>query len=236
MEKIGIAICDDERMAHEEIELLFKEYRNIDSCRYVIYHCFSALELFEILEKLHVILLDIDMPKMDGIQVGKKLRFSGEEKCIIMLTSKRERFKEAFKIGASRFVTKPIEKEELYEALDNAFLSLIGYESIKAKYNSKQCSILQREIQVIESHRDFLKIYTKDKEFESNESLKSIAKELDENLFVLSHRSYLINLIHVCAVREAYILMDRGMKIPISRRNMKEVVQKIVDFDKFRNL
>ena len=67
-------------------------------------------------EEIHILLLDIDMPVMDGIEAVAALKKSGRQCNIIMLTSKRERFKDAFKIGATRFVTKPIEKDELFEA------------------------------------------------------------------------------------------------------------------------
>lgn len=234
MTNIGIVICDDEKVIHEEVEKLLNEYDNKDNFQYIIYNCFSALELLALSENYNIVLLDIDMPEVDGIQAAQELYRRGEEKHIIMLTSKRERFKDAFKIGATRFVTKPIEKAEFYEALDNAFLSLIGYKMIKLNYSGNECFLQQRELQVIESHRDYLKLYSKDKIFESNKSLKSILDELDERIFISVHRSYIISLLHVRDVQRDYIRMDNGKKIPVSRRKNKEVIQKIIDFERVR--
>ena len=234
MESINIVICDDEEVIHEEVGKLLEEYENKENFRYNLYDCFSGKELLELSAEYKIILLDIDMPGMDGIQTATELSKRDEEKLIIMLTSKRERFKEAFKIGATRFVTKPIDKEELFEALDNAFFSLLGCEMIRLNYSGKECLLQQGEIQVIESHRDYLKIYSKEKVFESSKSLRTIQAELDERIFLLVHRSYIINLCHVCDVQKEFVKMDNGEKIPISRRKYKEVLQKIIDFDKKR--
>ncbi|MCI8669669.1 MAG: response regulator transcription factor [Lachnospiraceae bacterium] len=234
MKSINIVICDDENAIHEEVWKLLEEYENKENFRYDLFDCYSGKELLELSTEYKIILLDIDMPEMDGIQTAAELSKKDEEKIIIMLTSKRERFKEAFKIGATRFVTKPIEKEELFEALDNAFFSLLGFEIIRLNYNGKECILQQREIQVIESHRDYLKIYSKEKIFESNKSLRSIQAELDERIFLSVHRSYIINVCHVCDVRKEYVKMDNGEKIPIARRKFREVLQKIIDFDKKR--
>ena len=234
MTHIGIVICDDEKAIHEEVKELLVQYNGKENYAYDIYNCFSARDLLELSESYNIILLDIDMPEVDGIQAAKELIQRGTETHIIMLTSKRERFKEAFKIGATRFVTKPIEKEEFFEALDNAFFSLVGYEMIKLKYRGENCLLQQREIQVIESKRDYLKIYSKDKMFENNKTLKSIHNDLDERIFIVVHRSYIINMLHVCDVHKDYIKMNNGRKVPISRRRNKEVIQRIVDFDKHR--
>ncbi len=235
MAHVGIVICDDDKVMHGEVKELLEQYRKNGNYTYDIYSCFSAKDLLEMSEGYNIILLDIDMPEVDGIQAAKELAKRGIETNIIMLTSKRERFKEAFKIGATRFVTKPIEKEEFFEALDNAFLSLAGYEMIKLKYRGEDCFLQQREIEVIEANRDYLKIYSKGKVFESNKSLKTIWDDLDERIFIVVHRSYIINVLYVLDVYKHYIKMNNGGKVPISRRRNKEVVQKIIDFDKCRN-
>lgn len=116
MEKIHIAVCDDDELTHREVEEKLIEYRESRKCGYKLSHYNSAQMLLNETEEIHILLLDIDMPVMDGIEAVAALKKSGRQCNIIMLTSKRERFKDAFKIGATRFVTKPIEKDELFEA------------------------------------------------------------------------------------------------------------------------
>lgn len=148
-----------------------------------------------------------------------------------MLTSKRERFKEAFKIGATRFVTKPIDQEELFEALDNAFESCLGFEKITVKYKGNDCVMRQRDIYMIEAQRDYVKIYSKDKIFESSQSLKVFAEQLDKRIFILVHRSYLVNMMHIYDICNDYLELADGKRVPVSRRKSEEVRQKVFDFD-----
>lgn len=196
-----------------------------------IYNFFSAQELLASREHYNIILLDIDMPEIDGIQAAEKLNQRGMQYNIIMLTSKRERFKEAFKIGATRFVTKPIDQEELFEALDNAFESCLGFEKITVKYKGNDCVMRQRDIYMIEAQRDYVKIYSKDKIFESSQSLKVFAEQLDKRIFILVHRSYLVNMMHIYDICNDYLELADGKRVPVSRRKSAEVRQKVFDFD-----
>lgn len=196
-----------------------------------IYNFFSAQELLASRERYNIILLDIDMPEIDGIQAAEKLNQRGMQYNIIMLTSKRERFKEAFKIGATRFVTKPIDQEELFEALDNAFESCLGFEKITVKYKGNDCVMRQRDIYMIEAQRDYVKIYSKDKIFESSQSLKVFAEQLDKRIFILVHRSYLVNMMYIYDICNDYLELVDGKRVPVSRRKSAEVRQKVFDFD-----
>lgn len=196
-----------------------------------IYNFFSAQELLASREHYNIILLDIDMPEIDGIQAAEKLNQRGMQYNIIMLTSKRERFKEAFKIGATRFVTKPIDQEELFEALDNAFESCLGFEKITVKYKGNDCVMRQRDIYMIEAQRDYVKIYSKDKIFESSQYLKVFAEQLDKRIFILVHRSYLVNMMHIYDICNDYLELADGKRVPVSRRKSAEVRQKVFDFD-----
>jgi two-component system response regulator LytT len=148
-----------------------------------------------------------------------------------MLTSKRERFKDAFKIGATRFVTKPIEKDELFEALDSAVASLVGCGTVTVKYNGEDCTVRQRDIYMVEAKRDYVKIYLKDKVCESNHSLKDFAENLDDRLFISVHRSYLVNMLYVSDIKNGYVELSGGKKVSVARRKSKEVHQKIIEFD-----
>lgn len=228
---IGIAICDDHKSIHDEVENLLSKYQESRKLECDIYNFFSAHELLASRKRYNIILLDIDMPEIDGIQAAEKLNQRGMQYNIIMLTSKRERFKEAFKIGATRFVTKPIDPEELFEALDNAFESCLGFEKITVKYKGNDCVMRQRDIYMIEAQRDYVKIYSKDKIFESSQSLKVFAEQLDKRIFILVHRSYMVNMMYIYDICNDYLELVDGKRVPVSRRKSAEVRQKVFDFD-----
>lgn len=92
-----------------------------------MHHIYSAQELLSFQKEIDFLLLDIDMPKMDGIAAARILNARGIDYKIVMLTSKSERFKEAFRIGAFRFVTKPVSEE-------------LRFVYMEKEYSSQKCS------------------------------------------------------------------------------------------------
>jgi len=127
---VKAAICDDERHIHGTVQKLMDNYAKQQGISYKMHHIYSAQELLSFEEEIDFLLLDIDMPKMDGIEAARILNARGINYKIVMLTSKAERFKEAFKIGAFRFVTKPILAEEFFEAVDEVRERMTGMAKI----------------------------------------------------------------------------------------------------------
>ncbi len=169
-EMIKIGLCDDEVYVHEVASKIIEKYQQKRKCSLEVVHFFSARELLES-EEVQILLLDIDMPQMDGIEAAFQLREQGKECRIIILTSKRERFKDAFKIRAYRFVTKPIDLEELEEALDDARSALLGYGKVELKFEMITCKIFQYQIDYLQACGDYVKIYVGEKICESTRAL-----------------------------------------------------------------
>ena len=107
--QITLGICDDESHVHKFISQFVELYEQKYACTIQLVHFYSAQELLNSQINLNILLLDIDMPEVDGIEAASQLRHNQKHYTIIMLSAKRERFKDAFKIGAYRFVTKPID-------------------------------------------------------------------------------------------------------------------------------
>lgn len=232
MKSIGILVCDDQETIHSEVNDLLENLAEQVGYTFDIYHCYNAEELINFSHDYDILLLDIDMPGKDGIEAAGQIINDGAQKQIIMLSSKQERFKDAFKIGAKRFVTKPIYKNEFNEALSNSIYSLAGNEFVKVNYKGKKCKITERTIKYIEVKGDFLKIYTENHIFNVNESLKSLFGRLDKRIFLEVHRSYVVNLLWMTDINKKYIKLKGEIEIPISRRKSKEVLQSVINFDK----
>lgn len=76
----------------------------------------------------------------------------------------------------------------------------------------------QRDIYMIEAQKDYVKIYSKDKIFESSHSLKVFAEQLDKRIFILVHRSYLVNMMYIYDICNDYLQLVDGKRVPVSRR------------------
>lgn len=230
-EELHIALCDDEKCIHDTMESILAEYEKEKDCDIKITHFFSAKELLESKEEIQILLLDIEMPQMDGIEAAIHLQENGSVCKIIMLTGRPERFKEAFKIGAYRFVTKPVDSNELKEAIEDTRKTLAGYEKVQVKYENTLCWIFQYSITYVEACGDYVKVYTRERQFESDRTLKSWKEQLNSRLFIECHKSYIINLDYVKCVKKNAILLENDREVPIARRRKNQVVQAFVEYD-----
>ncbi|NLK76986.1 MAG: response regulator [Clostridiales bacterium] len=108
---IKIGICDDEKIVLSVLGTLVKQSLEEleEGGKIINFH--SGEELLEEVEKLDVLFLDIEMPGLDGIEVGSQIQKRNLDCKVIMATSRQDRFKEAFKINAFRFITKPFQKK-----------------------------------------------------------------------------------------------------------------------------
>lgn len=65
-----------------------------------------------------MVFLDVEMPEMDGFEVGRRIYENNPECKLIIATGRVERFKEAFKIHAYRFITKPFQQDEVNDVIE----------------------------------------------------------------------------------------------------------------------
>lgn len=230
-ELVKVGLCDDEAHVHKEIFKIIEKYQMERECSIEMFSFFSAKELLETEKEIQILLLDIDMPQMDGIEAAFRLREQGKNCRIIMLTSKLERFKDAFKIGAYRFVTKPVDVDELEESLDDARSTLLGYAQVELKFEAVPCKVFQYQIDFLQACGDYVKIHVGEKVCESTRPLKSWKEELDRRLFVECHKSYIVNLKNVKRIEKDSFLLENGEKILIARRRRGDVVKMFTEFD-----
>lgn len=225
-----VGICDDERYAHEQVKNLLKKYCKERGVCFEYRHFFSGKEVLENKDDIDVLLLDIHMPELDGIELAKQLNIMGIKYKLILLTCEKERFKDGFKIGAFRFVTKPIDEQELFEAVDDVRNSLIGNQTILVHADGIEYKIRQNEIYYLMSDGTQTRIFTQNNSFRSEKSLLQWEEELDDKLFFRSHRSFLVNLSKIEKIEDDIWLISKE-RISVSRRNRKNLLYAFMRFD-----
>lgn len=113
-----IAICDDEeKYIYQVKELIEHLYHSLEI---LIDTCQNGNELLAKYEKYpyDVVILDIEMPAVDGISLARKLRQKSEEVVLIFLTEHVEYALQGYEVNALRYLTKPVKPEKLKEVLD----------------------------------------------------------------------------------------------------------------------
>jgi len=121
---LNIAICDDEVCYRKLVMRLIEKYNTERNCNLSVTSYEDDTKLLEDAQKnsfYDAYILDVVMPGMNGIELGHALRDMGFQGRILYLTSSEEYAIDAFKVKAYNYILKPIEAEDFFLALDDAF-------------------------------------------------------------------------------------------------------------------
>lgn len=227
---INIGIVDDEKRAADGlyyfVDMCCKE-ENIE-CKIHIY--LSSIQMLSQAELLNIVFLDIEMPDTDGIETGRRLNKINPRCTIIMATVNRERYKESFKINAFRYITKPFEKGEIYEAVKSYIEKITGQKEIDVFYDRIPYKIMEKDICYIKAYNGYTLIYSEKKEYRSELSLGEYENQLDKRIFFRISRSCLVNLLKVEKFQNNKIYIGEEV-LKISRRSIKEFKVKLMKAD-----
>ena len=230
MEKVRIGLCDDDAvvlgMLKRQIENIMKEVEG----EYEIETFSSGKELLSVIGSLNLVFLDIEMPELDGIEVGKRIQMKNPKCKIIIATGRIERFKEAFCVNAFRFVTKPFCQEEVGEAIKSYLKGRIGRTKISVYQNRVLYDIEQKDITYLSAYGSYIEVITEKGIFRKEMSLSEMEKQLEAGMFFRVHRKYIVNMAKIDTYQNGVIWVNER-KIEVARRKKKEFEQRYLEFD-----
>jgi len=172
-----------------------------------------------------IILMDIVMPLLNGIEAAKELRQSDDSVRIVFLTTSTEFAIDAFAVHASHYLLKPVEPKALYDCLDRLCADISKQtEYLVVRSNVAVHRIPLQDIEVIEAHQKHSLITLISGEMiHAVEPLYYFEEKLLANgTFFKCHRSYIINLFRIRTYTQKELQMRSGYRIPISRNSHKE--------------
>ncbi|MCF6462839.1 LytR/AlgR family response regulator transcription factor [Clostridium sp. Cult1] len=246
---IKTIVVDDETPAREELIYMLEKFRDFKVIGEAS-HGVEALKLNENL-KPDLIFLDIQMPKLNGIDVARKIYEGIHRPYIVFVTAYEKYALEAFEVNAMDYILKPICEERLEKGMKRIIANIgkgeKGYvdrlntliQDIRNKEEDAITRIcvhdmgklipldLKEIIYATVEDRNTVIISTKGK-FEINYTLSELCEKLDKSTFFRSHKSFLINLDYIEVIEPWFnstfnvILRDTDMKIPVSRSQSKE--------------
>lgn len=214
-------ICDDDhQVCSELVELLKQECENTSP---VVYH--DPSEFIQDKEKYDVVFLDIDMPHMNGIEVGNYIRKENKQAAIIYLTNLSEYRPMAFGVHAFDYVEKPMTKEKLKQIimdLNNYQKPQVVVPTIGFKSKDGILRLPISDILYFEFANRKVYLHSIQKTFVLTSSLYAIKDAMSAYQFVSPHKSFCINLDHVRLVKGYDIFMSNDDVIPLSQKKSSE--------------
>lgn len=225
---IIVAICEDERYILEELRKKVEKYINRKSLDASIKTFMSGEELLKAKKKFDIILLDLMLPGIDGLEVARQISCRSR---IIFVTSYREYAVEAFDANAVHYLVKPVTEERLFSALDRAVnqTEQVDNQSLTLIKSGKTQVIFIRDILYCEVFNHQVRIHTVHGTYDYFGTLDMLETKLDERFF-RCHRSFVVNMSCVAGQEKGVAILTNGEKIFISRRKQTDFIQRLLNF------
>ncbi|MEY8433398.1 LytTR family DNA-binding domain-containing protein [Lachnospiraceae bacterium 48-42] len=225
---IIVAICEDERYILEELRKKVEKYINRKSLDASIKTFTSGEELLKAKKKFDIILLDLMLPGIDGLEVARQISCRSR---IIFVTSYREYAVEAFDANAVHYLVKPVTEERLFSALDRAVnqTEQMDNQALTLIKSGKTQVIFIRDILYCEVFNHQVRIHTVHGTYDYFGTLDMLETKLDERFF-RCHRSFVVNMSCVAGQEKGVAILINGERIFISRRKQTDFIQRLLNF------
>lgn len=194
-----ILICDDDKDMTTQLQryiMNFFKSRKLESPKICCYHSGEAL-LSDAGSK-DIVFLDIEMPGLNGIYVGKELKEKNQNTIIFIITSYVEYLDDAMRFHVFRYLSKPLDKQRLFQNMKDA-IQLYNSTNIKMPIETKEgiYTCTASEIILIEAMKRTITIHTLSRDFVAKQNMEYWNKTLNMPCFFRTHRSFIINMKYV---------------------------------------
>lgn len=174
-----------------------------------------------------ILLLDIEMPGMDGVTMARRIRKENETVQIVFITGYSEYISEGYEVAALHYLMKPVKTDKLHQVLDRAADKL---------QRNERCLTLERSGEVVrlplyqirwaEVRQNYLTIHAK-ADYTVKMTLAELESRLDDRFF-RAGRSFIINLAEVRSVTRQEVRLSDGTVIPLPRGQYEPLNRAII--------
>lgn len=230
--KYKIAICDDSNIDGQLVCNLVQHWAS-EAGHIVETNTFSSAEnfLFYYAEDkdYDILLLDIEMKEINGIELAKIIRADNNRAEIVFITSHFEFVSEGYDVDALHYLVKPVSEQKLAQVLTRAAAKL----SIEPPYVVITCDgetikLYESDILYVESFLHYPSIHTSDKEYRIKESMTAFESKLSADFFRV-HRSYLVSLKAITRISRTEVTVDGRFDIPVARGKYDDINRAFIE-------
>lgn len=198
--KINTIIVDDNKDILVSLEKHLEQFDYIN----LVYSTLDSEDFLEVVleKKPDLVIMDIDMPRLTGIELGKILREQLPYLEIVYVTSHGEYIKEAFEVYASDFLEKPYDIDRLKTTLGRIAKKLNVTEQVyEVKSHKATLHLRVSEIICIEAFKRKSIVYTDRECIEVDQAFNDLINQLSSEYIYKTARSFAVNLLKVNSVQ-----------------------------------
>jgi two-component system response regulator LytT len=227
---VKVLVVDDEAPARSELRHLLGAHPEVE----VVGEAASAAEAIDLASGCDAVFLDVEMPGASGLDAARLVRGRAEPPAIVFVTAHAEYAVDAFAVEAFDYLLKPVDPERLARVVERLLArdatSARSARKIPVVAGGRTELIDQEEVHYMQAEGDYSRVHVHDRSYLSTASLRELEDALPDDRFLRIHRSYLVNLAKVAAVRRAgedriKLVLDDAQRteLDVARRQSRRV-------------
>ncbi len=228
---VHFAICDNNNIDSNYVSNLVNKWANerkyqinidiFDSAEAFLFH-YDGNKDYDIL------LLDIEMKKMDGVTLAREIRKTNKSVQIVFITGYSDYIADGYDVEALHYLMKPLKEEKLFVVLDRAVNRIIQNEKyLLLNYYDETIRIPLHEIVYIDVDRNYVTIHS-NQDYTIKKTLGEIEKELDKRFFRIG-RSVIVNLKYISRVTKTDVFLANNTILQLPRGVYDSLNRAIID-------
>ncbi|MBB5395211.1 LytTR family DNA-binding domain-containing protein [Mucilaginibacter sp. AK015] len=232
MKKINCMIVDDEPIARDILQTYIQRVPELE----LVKSCRNATEAYEGLysQQVDLIFLDIQMPVITGTEFVRSLRKSP---LVVFTTAYSSYAVEGFELNSVDYLLKPITFERFYQAVQKVSERMAikqiplpeaahQPDYLFIRQDNRLVRVAHDQILYLQAERDFSSVYLKETRLFAGMHLKLFEDILPPGQFLRVHRSYIVNLKAIRAIKGNMIELENA-EVPIGTSNREELFQRL---------
>lgn len=235
-----ICLVDDESLQLDYLKVIIDKWSNKHSVHTELSFYHSAEEmLFENSESYpyDMIVLDIQMGKMNGIELAKKIRKTDKNVILAFISGMADYVFDGYEVQAIRYILKPIKDNKVYELLDYVNTRITTENSyLIISVSGEKKRINYDDIVYFESMGHYVTLHLEHTEYDYKYNISDLCDDLAGTEFIRTHRSYVVNIKYVDKITRNECRLVQNISIPLSRNSYKSVNEKFIDYYKGKNI
>lgn len=235
-ERLRVAVCDDDKAALGIIASSLKDVFDAHGVDATTSLFSSATELAKVMptRRFDLLLLDIDMPGLDGISFARHLRERRDKVDIMYISNREDKVFDSLRVSPVGFIRKSRFLEDMSE--------VVGTYLAARRERSRQSVVVLRDhdavypiavekIVYIEGHRkqQLVHVEGRDEPITLTRTMGELEEELVGEGFIRIHKGYLVNYRFIQVIDGGDVTLADGERLPVSRRKEREAKERLLE-------